>query len=173
MNRQDVAVGLVAGLVVGLAVGAAAVGGLGTTRTSSASMTVAAATGCVAPDASATGTVGVLPVADGTVVSLNLTLVHEVPAVNVSTDLAESGGGSYTLAVTASPDGAASARKGEPPADCQPRTTVRAGAFVPGDVRTLRVTYDGTEVAAVAGDGGFAPVPRLNGSRVGERLVGE
>lgn len=169
MERQDVVVGLVAGLVVGLAVGAAAVGGLGTTvRTSSASMTVETGTGCVVPTGPTAGTVGVVPVADGTVVNLNLTIVHEVAAVNVSTDLAESNGGAYVLAVSVSPDRTASTRKGEPPADCQPRTAVRAGGFVPAGVETLRVTYNGTEVATVDGDGAFATIPRLNGTGVGE-----
>lgn len=170
MNRQDVATGLVAGLVVGVVVGAALVGGFGTTvRTSSASMTVETATGCVAPDAPTTGTVGVVPVADGTVVSLNLTLVHAVAAVNVSTDVAEAADGAHVLAVTAGPDRRASARKGEPPADCQPRTVVRGVAFVSGDVETVRVTYNGTEVASLTADGGaFASVPRLNGTGVEE-----
>lgn len=169
MNRRDVALGVVVGLVVGLVLGAAAIGGLGTTFSpTEVSMTVETATGCVPADAPSPGTVGVVPVADGTVVDLNVTLVHEVGAVNVSTDLVESRSGTYVLALEASPDRSAPARKSEPPADCQPRTLVRAGAFVPADVETVRVVYNGTEVASATADAGFARVPVLHGSRVSE-----
>lgn len=169
MNGRDPAVGVVAGLVVGFVVGAAVVAGLGTTvRTTSTSMTTETATGCVAPDTPTAGTVGVLSVADGVVATLNLTVVHESAAVNVTTDVEAASGGVYVVSVAASPDERVTEDEGTPPADCRPRTTVRAVASLPADAETVRVTYDGSEVASVSVESrSFAPLPPLNASSVG------
>lgn len=170
MDRRDLAVGVLAGLVVGLVVGAAVIAGLGTTfETTSVSMTTETATGCVAPDTPTAGTVGVLPVADGVVATLNLTVVHESAAVNVTTDVERGSGGVYVVSVAAGPDERASGDKGTPPADCRPRTTVRAVASLPADAETVRVTYDGGEVASVSVESrSFAPLPPLDATEPSE-----
>ena len=153
-----VLLGVAVGLLVGAAVVAVAAGWfIPAERTQSPTGSMTTATGC-RPNPTAGGWVGYVPVGDRAVVVFNYTLVHDVPEIEVRADLANPAGGRHVYAIETTPvtDG----RKGPPPEDCQPRTTLEAAVTLPRAFGTLEVTLDGRTVATVASGEGpdFRPV---------------
>ncbi|AZH26040.1 hypothetical protein [Haloplanus aerogenes] len=161
-TRLALAVGLVVGLIVGAAGGAAAGAALIPTQSvSSPSFSTSAGTGCVSNPATG-GWVGQVPNGETRTVALNFTFTHDVTDVNVRANLTEPSPGHYRFTVEVAPgDGA----KGQPPADCTPRTTFDALVSLPGDFRTVTVVLDGAVVTQVEHpEDSFATFRTLSGN---------
>lgn len=150
-SRTALAAGFLAGVLVGGTVAVAAVGLVPADRVASPSLSYTTATGCVDDAPPSSGWVGTVPVDDVVAVPFNATLVHDEPAILVNGTL-DGDGGRYVLTFTVAPDTEASERKGDPPADCQPRTVVEGAASLPADYERLTVVVDGTTVATFEPD---------------------
>jgi len=155
------------GVVVGVLLGAVLAGAAGAwflpaDRSVDASSSMQTATGCSASPR-AGGWVGVVPATDEAIVVFNYTVVHDAPAIDVHSELSEPVDGEYVFAISTTP--APDSGKGEPPEDCQPRTTLDAGVTLPRGFDALEVVLDGRSVTTVeSGDASFRAV---NGSAVG------
>lgn len=155
---QVFALGAVLGLLVGAAVGFALVP---TERVASPSSATSAGTGCV-PDPATGGWVGQVPAGETWTVALNLTFTHDVADVDVRGNLTQSAPGAYRFAVLVT---AGTGPKGEPPADCRPRTVLDATISLPGDYRTLAILLGDTVVARVEKpEGSFSTFRSLSGN---------
>jgi len=161
-TRLALAVGLVVGLVVGAAGGAAAGAALVPTQSvSSPSFSTSTGTGCVSNPTTG-GWVGQVPNGETRTVALNFTFTHDVTDVNVRANLTEPSPGHYRFTVEVAPDDGA---KGQPPADCTPRTTFDALLSLPGDYRTVTVVLDGAVVTQVEHpEDSFASFRTLSGN---------
>lgn len=140
---------IVPALLAGVLVGAILVSLMAPplTGTSVPSHGVSTATGCEKAD-DPRAWVAVVPEGDHQAVYLqNYSVVHDDPAVDVRSELTESGDGTdeWVLALTTRP---ADTEKVVPDG-CQPRTLVDAAVAVPPTAQSLTVTLDGEQVAVV------------------------
>ena len=156
---------LVGVLVGGLVVAAASAWLVPAERTTSPAASTSTATGCVA-DPTEGGWVGRVTTGDDAVVAFDYTLVHDEPEIDVSGDLQNPAEGRHVFAITTAP--VTDSRKGTPPADCQPRTTIQVAVTLPREFGALDFAIDGDVVATVesAPDAGpsFRPVDRPSDS---------
>ncbi|GKZ13952.1 hypothetical protein [Haladaptatus sp. T7] len=172
MTSRRVLVGtLTLGLVVGLVVGSAGsslfespAGARNGVEIPSESLVTATGTGCSAT-VDTGGWVGQQPIHDVMAVSFNDTIAHEATVIDVNATLESGADGDYFLRIETSPDPATSAKKGSPPDDCQPQTTIDAAVTVPRDYDTITVVIDGETVTTVENDGSsFARYRPVNGT---------
>lgn len=148
---------LVIALLVGIGIGAGVAFVLTPTEQSaSPSYATQSGTGC-SEGQPPSGWIGQLADDDERYVLVNVTFVHETAGLDLSYDLAEVSQGTYRFAITSTPTTA----KGEPPSDCQPRTTLQASISLPDDFDTLEITRDGDRITTVRNTGESFPSFRV------------
>ncbi len=174
MQARHILVGtLLVGVVVGFAVGSAspslfgfsAKAGGPTTGIPSESLVIATGTGCV-DQTESQNWVGQQPIHDVMSVSLNYTVTHEASIADVNATLEPTANGDYFLRIETGSDRAASAKKGTPPADCQPGTHIDAAVTVPRDYNSITVVVDRQTVTTIEGyDSSFARYRTIHTTR--------
>ena len=143
-SRQLFVLGLLLGLLVGGATGVTLLAPA--ERTTSPSFSTASVTGCV-PDAASAAWIGQVPTDEGQLVAFNATVLHDTPDLDLRANLSEPSPGRFQFALV--PTRGDSERKGDPPADCQPRTTLDATISLPADYEMLTIVLGESVVTRV------------------------
>jgi hypothetical protein len=117
-----------------------------------ATLSYTAATGC-ADGPVPSEWIGNVPLDNSVLVVFNETYTHETAAIDVNATLESSPGNDYILRITTGTASEVSERKDDPPAGCQPTTTVEMSIKLPQNYESLTIIRDGTIVTTLTNDG--------------------